>query len=107
MNGPREQLIMILDLSAKRKTKTRVAERVNAGLCLGEKSDGTQCECVARTRGLCERCHYAWRQLRLRMDPSKAAVFDSKLIRAGRLLSANGAREYKRNSVFDRVAKEG
>ena len=76
-------------------------------LCLGENADGTQCECVARTRGLCERCHYKWRQLRLRMDGSKAAVFDSKLIRAGRLLSANGAKEYKRNSVFDRVAKEG
>jgi hypothetical protein len=106
MNDPREQLVMILDLSANKKVKERVSERVNAGLCLGELDDGTQCECKARTRGLCERCHYKWRQLRLRMDGTKAALFDSKLIRGGRLLSANGAKEYRRKSVFDRVAKE-
>lgn len=97
---------MILEMSANRKTKERVSERVNAGLCLGEKADGSQCDCKARTRGLCEQCHYKWRQLRLRMPETKAAVFDSKLIRAGRLLSAGGAKEYKRKSVFDRVAKE-
>jgi hypothetical protein len=106
MLDPREQLIMVLDLRANNKVKSRVSERVNAGLCLGQTDAGEQCECQARTRGLCNKCHYKWRMLRLRMNGSDAAVFDSKLIRAGRLLSVNGAKSYRTKSVFDRTAKE-
>ena len=104
MNVSREQLIMVLDLSASSKVKKLVSERVNAGLCLGETTDGKNCECKARTRGLCEKCHYRWRMARLRMNESDAAVYDSKLIRLGRLLSANGAKQYKNKSVFKRLA---
>jgi hypothetical protein len=106
MLDPREQLIMVLDLRANNKVRARVSERVNAGLCLGQNDLGEQCECEARTRGLCNKCHYKWRMLRLRMNGSDAAVFDSKLIRAGRLLSVNGAKSYRTKSVFDRTAKE-
>ena len=106
MTDPTEQLIMVLDLSANRKVKARVSERVNAGLCLGDAEDGKQCDCAARTRGLCERHHYKWRNRRLRMGATKAAIYDSKLIRAGRLLSPGGAKEYRSKSVYDRLAKE-
>lgn len=104
MSVSREQLIMVLDLSASSKVKKLVSERVNAGLCLGETTEGKPCECKARTRGLCEKCHYRWRMARLRMNESNAAVYDSKLIRLGRLLSVNGAKQYKNKSVFKRLA---
>lgn len=102
---PKEQLIMVLDMRANNKVKAKVAERVNAGLCLGQTDDGKQCECSGRlTRGLCNRCHYRWRMIRMRMSESDAAIYDSKLIRAGRLLSVNGAKQYKNKSVFGRLA---
>jgi hypothetical protein len=106
MLDPKEHLIMVLSLKVNSKVKARVAERVNAGKCLGQLDSGEQCECSARTRGLCEKCHYKWRMIRLRMDGSKAAVFDSKLIQLGRLLSANGAKAYRNKSVFAKVARE-
>lgn len=104
MSVSREHLVMVLSLSASNKVKKLVGERVNAGLCLGETSEGKPCECKARTRGLCEKCHYRWRMVRLRMNESDAAVYDSKLIRLGRLLSVNGAKHYRNKSVFKRMA---
>lgn len=106
MLDPKEHLIMVLNLKVSSKVKARVEDRVNAGKCLGQLDDGTQCECEARTRGLCEKCHYKWRMIRLRMEGSKAAVYDSKLIQLGRLLSANGAKAYRNKSVFARIAKD-
>lgn len=106
MNDSTRQLMMVLDMRASNRVKARVAERVQNGLCLGETDDGNQCECKARTRGLCERCHYRWRMLKLRMSDTDAALFDAKLIRCGRLLSQNGARQYRKKSVFHKLSKE-
>lgn len=105
MTTAREQLVMVLNLQANNKVKKRVGERVNAGLCLGETVSGKQCDCKGRLiRGLCNTCHYRWRMVRLRMNESDAAIYDSKLIRLGRLLTANGAKEYRNKSVFGRLA---
>ncbi len=106
MNEAREQLIMVLDMRASNRVKSRVSDRVIAGKCLGQLEDGSQCECAARTRGLCNKCHYRWRMLRLRMSGSDAAVYDSKLIRTGRLLSAGGAKHYRSKSIYARLANE-
>jgi len=105
MSTAREQLVMVLNLQANNKVKKRVGERVNAGLCLGETVSGKQCDCKGRLiRGLCNTCHYRWRMVRMKMNESDAAIYDSKLIRLGRLLSANGAKQYKNKSVFKRLA---
>lgn len=110
----REQLIMVLDCKATNRVKSRVADRIARGVCLGQHDDGTECETATHTptgdrlpatrRGLCSKCAHRWRSLRLQMPASQRAVYDSKLIRAGRLLSERGESEYKKKSVFDRFA---
>ncbi len=104
MSTAREQLIMVLDLRASNKAKSRVSERINSGVCLGENCDGSQCNEPIKARGLCSKCHYKWRAVRMRMSETNAAVYDSKLIRLGRLLSPHGAKEYKNKSAFGRLA---
>lgn len=106
MNLARQQLLMVLDMKASNRVKARVEQRIAAGLCLGQHEDGSECSSPARTRGLCNRCHYGWRMRRLRMPATDAAVYDAKLIRAGRLLSPGGIRQYRRKSVFSRLAKD-
>jgi hypothetical protein len=105
MNLPsaREHLIMILECKATKRVRTRVAERVKNGICIGE-DNGIECTKKARCRGLCGACEQRWRVTRMKMGPQDAASYDARLIRSGRLLSALGFKEYTRKSVYSRLA---
>lgn len=105
MESAREHLIMVLECRASNRVKSRVAERMKDGTCLGQRIDKSECTEKARCRGLCTKCGRRWRSLRVRMSPSAAAAFDARLIRAGRLLPALEVLKFKDQSCYRRMAE--
>lgn len=94
-----EELLAMATVGPSGKVKAVIKERVTAGKCLC-------CDRPLLKRGLCYQCYYAWRNSKNAL-PTKAKQleFDAKLIRDGKLLPAQGVRQYTRNSVFNDVAK--
>ena len=99
-------LVVALNLKATNRVVSRVSERVRENICIGLTPSGSECTCKAVKRGLCGKCYGRWWITRLGLgDDTKRAVYDSSLIRSGRLLSRNGAKTYKDRSVFTLAAK--
>jgi len=101
---PTEELIMVLDCRAAARVITRVRERVETGLCLGTDSKGCECSKPATKLGLCTSCYYAYRTERAKKTTREAAIYEARLIRAGRVLGRNQARVYKSRSIFRKMA---
>lgn len=84
------------------RAKKHVAECVAKRVCL--------CGCgkVAVKRGLAEKCYNAFMYLKRKLgSKQKAAVYESNLIRAGRLLPSHAIVGMNRKaSVFSKVAEE-
>lgn len=105
MNDSAKQLILVLNMTKSTKVKNEVQTRIDAGQCLGQDSAGCECKRKPHRRGLCSRCYYRFRTLKLAMKASDAAVYESDLIRLGRLLSDSESRRGNNKSVFARLAK--
>ncbi len=101
----KQQLVLVLNMTKSTKVKNEVQTRIDAGQCLGQDSAGCECDRKPHRRGLCSRCYYRFRSLKLSMRDSEAAVFESDLIRLGRLLSDSESRRGKNKSVFARLAR--
>lgn len=105
MDESRKQLILVLNMRKSTKVKNEVQSRIEAGQCLGQDDNGCECSRKPHRRGLCSRCYYQFRSLRLSMAANDAAIFESDLIRLGRLLSDSESRRGHSKSVFARLAK--
>lgn len=94
-----EELLAMATVGPSTQIKAVIQERVAARKCLC-------CDRPLLKRGLCYQCYYAWRNTKLALPTkSKQLEFDAKLIRDGKLLPAQGVRQYTRDSVFNDVAK--
>ena len=100
----REQLIMVLECRVSNKARARVEQRIADGICVGQREDGSECASKARCRGLCSHCERVWRNTRVRMAEQDAVAYDSRLIRAGRLLKPLETRVYMNKSVYKKLA---
>ena len=96
-----EKGVMLMAISAKPKAAARDRAEIldEAGKCI-------KCECDSeakgevRRKGLCPRCHYAYRMDRLQHPKDKRIVYDAKRMREGTLLeSRQGKRIHKQEPV--------
>lgn len=71
--------LMPADVEVLPKFKRRVEERDAQCKCL-------LCDNDARTRGLCNNCHYAFRMERLGTPKTKRLVYENNRIRQGTLM---------------------
>jgi hypothetical protein len=82
--------LMPSDVEVLPKFKKRVRDREAKQLCINiiEEPDGSTHECnnTARTRGLCNNCHYAFRMERLGTPKTKRLVYENNRIRQGTLM---------------------
>jgi hypothetical protein len=99
MNAATEQLIMVLDLRTPAKVTKKVNECVKNGQCLAcsEKRNGLR-------RGLCTKCYTQWKTERTKMSDRQALLFDSRLIRIGKLLAVQTVRKIKSLNIFRKMA---
>jgi len=99
MNEATEQLIMVLDLRTATKIKKRVNDCVSKDICLAcsEKKEKLR-------RGLCTKCYTQWKTERAKMSDRAAVLFDSRLIRCGKLLATQSVRRIKSLNIFRKMA---
>lgn len=84
--------------TAPKKVTRRTKERVISGKCLC-------CESIARQRGLCWNCYYAYRSTKLqKKSATEAAKYDTACVRAGKILPAGKVREIKSTNPFKEIA---
>lgn len=81
---------MAADVEVLPRFRKRVDEREAAGLCLNifKLADGSKadCGCNARTRGLCNNCHYAFRMEKKETPKTKRRLYENNRIRIGTLM---------------------
>jgi hypothetical protein len=99
MNEEILRMIGIFEMAtASRKVSKRIKDRVLAGKCLC-------CESIARQRGLCWNCYYAYRSTKLqKKNATEAARYDTACVRAGKILPAGKVREIKSTNPFREIA---
>lgn len=94
--------IFFMEVQRSRAAEAAVRDRVLAGKCV--------CGCGRDSGehaklGLSRTCYYQHREAKKGLSRRKAAAYDAKLMREGKLLGPHEVRRIKRTTVFDEAVR--